>query len=160
MNSLYLLWVALGLALPALLGGLLTGSVDGALRGLLWGGFVRTFAVFQTGLALGSLCHSHGSRPFAIRGRAANNALLALQSFGEGWHQNHHAFPASALFGFEWWQVDVGGWVIRGLESLGWVWKVRVPTREALESRRSTPDAEEWWSTLPERIARGARPPQ
>jgi stearoyl-CoA desaturase (delta-9 desaturase) len=159
LNSLYLLWVALGLALPALLGGLLTGSLDGALSGLLWGGFVRTFAVFQTGLALGSICHSYGSRPFAIRGRAANNALLALQSFGEGWHQNHHAFPSSAIFGFEWWQVDVGGWVIRGLESLGWVWKVKVPTREALRARRSTPDTEDWWSTLPERLARGSQPP-
>ncbi len=151
LNSLYLLWVALGLVVPALLGALLTWSPEGALRGLLWGGFVRTFAVFQTGLALGSLCHSHGSRPFAIRGRAANNVLLALQSFGEGWHQNHHAFPASAIFGFERWQWDVGGWIIRGLEALGWVWKVKVPTREALEARRATPDEEDWWGTLPER---------
>jgi stearoyl-CoA desaturase (delta-9 desaturase) len=160
LNSLYLVWVALGLALPALLGGLLTGSAEGALRGLLWGGFVRIFAVFQTGLALGSLCHSYGSRPFAIRGRAANNALLALQSFGEGWHQNHHAFPSSAIFSFEWWQVDLGAWLIRGLESLGWVWKVKMPTREALEARRARPDDEDWWSTLPEREARPAVPPQ
>lgn len=160
LNSLYLVWVALGLALPALVGGLITGSPEGALRGLLWGGFVRTFAVFQTGLAVGSICHSYGSRPFAIRGRAANNALIALQSFGEGWHQNHHAFPSSAIFGFHWWQVDVGAWAIRGLEALGWVWKVKVPTKETLQSRRAGPDEEDWWSALPERIAKAALPPK
>lgn len=160
LNSLYPLWAALGLALPTLLGGLLTWSLEGALRGLLWGGFVRAFAGFQTGLALGSICHSYGSRPFAIRGRAANNVLLALQSFGEGWHQNHHAFPSSASFSFHWWQVDVGAWLIRGLEALGWVWKVKVPTQEAIAARRAKPDEEEWWSTLPERLAKAAQPPK
>lgn len=159
LNSLYPLWVALGLALPALVAGLLTGSLEGALRGLLWGGFVRMFAGFQNGLALGSICHSFGSRPFAIRGRAANNALLALPTFGEGWHQNHHAFPASAIFGFHWWQVDVGAWVIRGLEALGWVWKVKMPTKESIQSRLAVPDEEDWWSTLPTRLARSALPP-
>jgi len=158
LNSLYFVWLALGLALPALLGGLLTWSLEGALRGLLWGGFVRTFVVAQIGLAVGSICHSYGSRPFAIRGHATNNVLVALPTFGEGWHQNHHAFPASAIFGLNRWQVDVGAWVIRGLEALGWVWKVKVPTKEALENRRAGPDEEEWWSTLHAREAKAALP--
>jgi len=52
----------------------------------------------------------------------------------------------------------VGAWVIRGLEALGWVWKVKVPTKEALENRRAGPDEEEWWSTLPAREAKAALP--
>jgi stearoyl-CoA desaturase (delta-9 desaturase) len=157
LSRLYFVWLALGLALPALLGGLLTLSLQGAVRGLLWGGFVRVFVAYQLSLAIGSLAHSHGSRPFRIRGRSANNALLALPTFGEGWHQNHHAFPYSGVFGLEWWQVDVGALVLRVLAAFGWVWNIKVPPASAIAARSAAP--EEAWAlegTPAERAARAA----
>ncbi|ADO73864.1 acyl-CoA desaturase [Stigmatella aurantiaca] len=143
LSRLYFVWVGLGLVLPALLGGLLTFSLSGAVRGLLWGGFVRVFVAYQLSLAIGSIAHSQGQRPFHIRGLSANNALLALPTFGEGWHQNHHAFPYSGTFGLTWWQLDLGAVVLRGLSTLGWVWNIKVPPASAIAARRATPD-EAW----------------
>lgn len=155
LSRLYLVWLGLGLVLPALLGGLLTLSLEGALRGLLWGGFVRIFVAYQMSLAIGSLAHSHGSRPFHIRGRSVNNALLALPTFGEGWHQNHHAFPYSGVFGLERWQVDPGALVLRGLAALGWVWNIKVPPASAIAARSAAP--EEAWGTEATPAERAAR---
>jgi stearoyl-CoA desaturase (delta-9 desaturase) len=59
-----------------------------------------------------------------------------VQNFGEGWHNNHHAFPNSAIMGLEWWQIDLGGWVIRVLEKLGLAWEVKVPSAAAREAKR------------------------
>lgn len=154
-SRLYFLWMGLGLALPALLGGLLTLSLTGALRGLLWGGFARIFVAYQVSLAIGSIAHSHGRRPFALRGHSANNALLALPTFGEGWHQNHHAFPSSGVFGLEWWQLDPGALVIRGLEVLGLAWNVRRPPASVIASRSAAPD--EAWGTEETSADRAAR---
>ncbi len=144
LSSMYLVWVALGLFIPALVDGLVSHSLGGALRGLLWGGLVRAFVAYEVGLSLGSIGHYFGARPFRIRGNATNNPLLVLQTFGEGWHQNHHAFPSSAVFGFEWWQIDLGGLVIRALEVPGWIWNVKTPTKEAIRARRAEPDEEAW----------------
>jgi stearoyl-CoA desaturase (delta-9 desaturase) len=151
LNGMYLVWVALGLFLPALVDGLASWSLLGALRGLLWGGLVRAFVAYEMGLSLGTICHYFGSRPFRIRGRATNNALLAVQTFGEGWHQNHHAFPSSAMFNFEWWQLDLGGLLIRALELTGLVWNVKRPTKESIEARRAEPDEEGWVHALRKR---------
>ncbi|WP_224361033.1 acyl-CoA desaturase [Hyalangium versicolor] len=154
-SRFYFLWIGLGLVVPALLGGLLTWSFAGALQGLLWGGFARIFVAYQISLAIGSIAHSHGSRPFAIRGNSANNALLALPTFGEGWHQNHHAFPSSGVFGLEWWQLDPGAIVLRGLEGLGWVWNVKRPPASAIASRSAVP--EEAWGSEEGSAERAAR---
>jgi stearoyl-CoA desaturase (Delta-9 desaturase) len=153
LNSMYLVWVGLGLFIPALVDGLVTQSVAGALRGLLWGGFVRLFVAYEMGLSLGSLCHYFGGRPFNIRGRATNNALLALQTFGEGWHNNHHAFPSAAIFQFRWWQLDLGGLLIRALEAPGFIWNVKMPKKEAIRARRAEPDEEDWWHALERRTS-------
>ncbi len=155
LSGLYFVWVGLGLALPALLGGLLTLSLEGALRGLLWGGFVRIFVAYQISLAIGSLAHSHGSRPFRIRGQSANNALLALPTFGEGWHQNHHAFPYSGVFGLEWWQIDLGAMVLRALEVLGQVRNIKRPPESAISARLATPDTD--WGMEESPAERAAR---
>jgi stearoyl-CoA desaturase (Delta-9 desaturase) len=156
LNSMYLVWVALGLLLPALVGGLVTLSWAGALRGLLWGGLVRAFVAYEMGLSLGSICHYFGTRPFKIRGHATNNVLLAFQTFGEGWHHNHHAFPSSATFNFHWWQVDLGGLLIRALELPGWVWNVKAPTREALAAKLAEPDEEDWWHAITRRAQKSS----
>jgi len=138
-DRLYHLWVVLGLALPAALGGLLTRSWDGALGGLVWGGVVRMFVVAQSVSALNSCLHLFGSRPFRMRdNRSHNNPVLAWLVWGEGWHNNHHAFPASASFGLRWYELDPGFWVIRVLELSGLVWDVRRIDAERIEERRRT----------------------
>jgi stearoyl-CoA desaturase (delta-9 desaturase) len=121
----FVLWTALGLAIPFAAGYLLTGTLHGALEGLLWGGLVRIFLLHHVTFAINSLCHFSGRRRFATGDESRNVAWLAPLSFGEAWHNNHHAFPRSALHGFRRSDVDPGGWVIRGLERLGLVWDVK-----------------------------------
>lgn len=149
-NDLYILWVALGLAIPAVLGGLLTLSWMGALTGFLWGGVVRMFLAHHAMWTSGSTAHLFGTRPFSTRDMSTNNELLALPNLGEAWHNNHHAFPSSALFGLHWWQVDIGGLFIRLCETLGWAWDVRKPTKAMIENKKAGTlpagpvDAESW----------------
>jgi stearoyl-CoA desaturase (delta-9 desaturase) len=126
-SRLYVLWLLLGLALPALIGGCATRSWWGALSGFLWGGLVRTFLVHHATWSVNSLCHMFGSRPFPTRDRSTNIPWLALPSLGGSWHNNHHAFPTAASTSVAWWQLDPCGWLIGWLERLGWVWNVRRP---------------------------------
>jgi len=83
-----------------------------------------------------SVCHMFGRRDYASRDESRNNWLVALLVMGEGWHNNHHAFPASARHGLRRWQIDLSWLVIRGLERLGLVWNVRRPTIEQIQRRR------------------------
>jgi stearoyl-CoA desaturase (Delta-9 desaturase) len=136
-NDLYMLWVVLGLLIPAALGGLLTLSWTGALTGFLWGGMVRMFLAHHAMWTSGSTAHIIGTRPFPTRDMSTNNPILALPNLGEAWHNNHHAFPSSALFGLSWWQVDIGGYFIKGFEKLGWAWDVRRPSAEMIAAKKS-----------------------
>ncbi|KIG18005.1 Fatty acid desaturase [Enhygromyxa salina] len=125
----YLWWLALGFALPAVLGGALTGTWHGAWIGLVWGGLIRTFLVNHAIWAVNSICHVYGSRPFALhaRDRSANNAWVALVSLGAGWHHNHHVFPGSATTQVHAWQVDGCGLILRALAKLGLVSELGTP---------------------------------
>ncbi len=134
-NRRYHLWVALGLALPALIGGLASLSVAGAVTGFLWGGVVRLFVVEHTMSAINSLCHRFGDRPHEGRDNSRNNGWLGLLSWGESWHNNHHAAPNAAAFGRHWAEVDPGYWLIRGLAAAGLAWDVRLPVREVTAQR-------------------------
>jgi len=109
-----------GLAVPFAVGWFLHGSLGGGLRTLVWAGLVRVF-LFQhlASFAVNSLCHTFGRRRFHTADRSTNLAWLALPSLGEGWHHNHHAFPRSAIHGLRWWELDVSGCVIAGLEKVG-----------------------------------------
>ncbi len=124
----YIWWVLLGLAFPALVGGALTASWHGAWTGFVWGGLVRMFCG-QHALWWGivTLCHTIGTRPFETEDRSRNNVLVAILFLGDGWHNNHHAFPASAKVGLRWWEFDPTWWVIVVLRRLGLVWDVNVP---------------------------------
>lgn len=124
----YALWVALGLALPTLLGAAAGGGARGAVSGLLWGGLLRVVYVQHVTWCVNSVCHRFGSRPFATRDQSRNNAVVALLALGEGWHNNHHARPRSARHGFSPWQLDFTYWVLRALERLGWVNDLRRPS--------------------------------
>jgi stearoyl-CoA desaturase (delta-9 desaturase) len=136
-NRRYPLWVLLGLAVPALLGGLLSGTAYGALEGLLWGGLSRIFVVNHCTWSVNSLCHLLGSRPHASRDRSTNNGLLSLLSVGGSWHNNHHAFPAAARNNFRWWQIDLSGEFIGLLALLGLAWDLK--TGMAAQPRPSDP---------------------
>lgn len=125
-HRLYFVWFAAGLALPALIGLAVAGG-RGALDGLLWGGFVRVFVAHQATWSINSMCHLFGTRPFATRDSSHNLAVLALLTLGGSWHNNHHAFPASAVNDFTWWQFDPSAWLIRSAARLGLVWDVRQP---------------------------------
>jgi stearoyl-CoA desaturase (delta-9 desaturase) len=129
-SALFPLWVAAGLLVPAALGGLLARTWTGALLGLVWGGLVRIFLVHHVTWSVNSVCHLWGRQPFPDRDQSRNNFLFGVLAFGEGWHNNHHAFPTSARHGLRWWQVDVSYWVIRALARLGLAWKVRLPARQ------------------------------
>jgi len=137
-DRLYLLWVALGLAIPFAIGYAVGGTLAAGLTGLVWGGLVRIFAYQHATFSVNSICHMFGRRPFRSRDESRNNWLVAALVLGEGWHNNHHAFPSSARHGLERRQVDVSWLVIRGLERLGLVWNVRRPTPAQLERRRSS----------------------
>lgn len=135
----YRLWVALGLVLPAAIGGLLSMSWMGALTGFLWGGVVRMFVVGNSMWAINSFTHTMGWKAFPNPrnpdDESRNNAILALLSWGEGWHNNHHTFPASAWFGLAWHRVDLGFWAIRLFELLGLASEIKVPTRQQIDAR-------------------------
>jgi stearoyl-CoA desaturase (Delta-9 desaturase) len=118
------LWVVAGLALPFGLGVALTGTLVGGLTGLLWGGAVRIFLLHHATFSINSLCHFFGRRPFVTRDESHNLAWLAPLTFGEAWHNNHHAFPTSARHGLGRRELDPGGWLIAGLERCHLAWDV------------------------------------
>jgi stearoyl-CoA desaturase (delta-9 desaturase) len=135
-NRYYYAWVALGLLIPAVIGGAVTASVWGAFSGLLWGGVVRMFVVEQSMSAINSVAHTFGTRRFVTRDDNSRNVgIMALLAWGEGWHNNHHAFPYSAAFGLRWFEIDPGFVLIRLLEKLGLAWDVKVPAPEKIANR-------------------------
>jgi stearoyl-CoA desaturase (Delta-9 desaturase) len=137
-NRYYYVWVVLGLLIPMAIGGLVAGSLWGAVAGLLWGGVVRMFVVEQSMSAINSLMHTIGSRPYRTRDDNSRNlGLVAWLAWGEGWHNNHHAFPYSAAFGLRWFEFDPGYRFIRLLAVLGLAWNVKVPSAEKIARRRA-----------------------
>jgi stearoyl-CoA desaturase (Delta-9 desaturase) len=135
-DRLYLLWVALTLALPFAAGYLVGGTWRRGVEALVWGGLVRIFLFQHATFSVNSICHMFGRQDYRSRDEARNNWFVALLVFGEGWHNNHHAFPASARHGLDRLQLDPSWWVIRGLERLGLVWDVVAPDEGQRARRR------------------------
>lgn len=131
----YSLWVALGLLIPAVVGGAVTRSWAGAGSGLLWGGLVRMFCVQHATFAGNSICHVFGSRPYRTGERSTNNLLLVIPTFGGAMHNTHHAFPGSAFVGFKWWHFDLGGGLIRAFAAVGLARDIKAPPPEAMTAR-------------------------
>ena len=136
-SALFPLWVTLGLLIPAVLGGLFTMSWTGVLLGFLWGGLTRVFLVHHVTWSINSVCHLWGRRDYKSKDESRNNFIFGVLAMGEGWHNNHHAFPTSARHGLRWWQVDVSYWVIRVMSAVGLAWSVRVPSLAAMEAKRA-----------------------
>lgn len=92
---------------------------------LVWGFFVSTVALFHATVTINSLAHRFGRRRFDTRDDSRNNLWLALLTFGEGWHNNHHFFPGTARQGFRWWEVDLTWYGLRLLAALGLVYELK-----------------------------------
>jgi stearoyl-CoA desaturase (Delta-9 desaturase) len=121
------LWVVLSLLIPFALGGW---------TGLLWGGLVRMFLVHHITWSVNSVCHTFGRRAYATTDRSRNQWTVGLLGMGEGWHNNHHAFPRSAVHGVDRWQLDASAWMIAGLERLGLATDVQRISPETLARKR------------------------
>jgi stearoyl-CoA desaturase (delta-9 desaturase) len=123
-TRLFPLWCLLSLAMPFGVGWAF-GGLGGALTALLWAGGVRIAVLHHVTWSVNSLCHTIGRRPFLTRDRSRNLAALSILSFGESWHNGHHAYPHSARHGILRHQVDSSASLIRLLERAGWVRNVR-----------------------------------
>ena len=94
---------------------------------VVWGVAARVVAGWHATWFVNSLSHIYGQRPYQTSDDSTNNWFVALLSFGEGWHNNHHAFPTSARHGLEWFQLDMNWIAIRILEKLGWATQIKTP---------------------------------
>jgi stearoyl-CoA desaturase (delta-9 desaturase) len=121
----FVLWSIVGLAIPFGLGMLLGGTVAAGFEGMLWGGAVRVFVLHHVTYSINSLCHFFGRRRFATSDHSRNLMWLAPLSFGEAWHNNHHAFPTSAIHGLGRLEFDISGLLISALERVGLAWEVQ-----------------------------------
>jgi stearoyl-CoA desaturase (delta-9 desaturase) len=135
-SRLFPLWILLGLLIPAAIGYAAAGTYKGAILGLLWGGLVRIFLVHHITWSVNSVCHIWGSQTYKSHDESRNNPIFGVLAFGEGWHNNHHAFPASARHGLAWWQFDSSYLVIKLMEKVGLVWNVRVPDAQRMAAKR------------------------
>jgi len=140
-SKTFLLWGSLSLIIPFAIGGW---------EGLIWGGLVRMFLTHHVTWSVNSVCHTFGKRDYETNDASRNEWIVGLLAFGEGWHNNHHAFPRSAFHGLRWWQLDFSGLLIAGMEKVGLVTDVyRIPPdlmeRQARRTaaQREAPAAEE-----------------
>jgi stearoyl-CoA desaturase (delta-9 desaturase) len=108
---------------------------------LVWGFLISTVAVYHVTFAINSLAHTCGNRRFPTGDDSRNNFWLALFTFGEGWHNNHHYYPNSARQGFYWWEVDMTYYLLVGLSWLGLVWDLRPVPQRVLRRGLLLPEA-------------------
>lgn len=133
----YYLWVIVAtLAIPTAIAGLVTMSWTGAMLGLIWGGLARMFMTHHVTWSINSICHLFGSRDFQSGDDSRNNLIFGILGHGEGWHNNHHAFPTSARHGLKWWQFDLSWIIIRSMELCGLAWNVKLPSAKAMQAKR------------------------
>ena len=135
MSRHFLTLVAAGVVAPGVLAYALTGRPLALLTGMLWGGLVRIFLLDHVTWAINSVGHITGRRRFATNDHSHNLPLLSLLSLGESFHNNHHAFPSSAVIGLRWTELDLGYLLIRGLERLGLASDVRRPGDRRVRER-------------------------
>ena len=128
--------VAVSLLLPALIGGLWGMSLHGAITAFFWGSLVRVALLHHVTWSINSICHTFGREEFEVRDKSRNVAWLAIASFGESWHNLHHADPTCARHGALKGQLDPSARVIWALEKLGWAYDVRWPDEIRLSAKR------------------------
>lgn len=114
----------------------------GGVSFLLWGVFFRVTVGLHVTWMVNSLTHIWGTRRFTTRDDSRNNWYVALLSFGEGWHNNHHAHPTSARHGLAWYEIDISWMTIRLLEAMGLAKFVRVPPPRSRGLQKRASDCE------------------
>jgi stearoyl-CoA desaturase (delta-9 desaturase) len=135
-HKLFPVLVLTSLLAPALIGGLWGMSWHGALTAFFWGSLVRIALLHHVTWSINSICHTFGDEEFEVRDKARNVSWLAIASFGESWHNLHHADPTCARHGVLKGQLDPSARVIWALEKLGWAYDVRWPDARRLEAKR------------------------
>ena len=108
---------------------------------VVWGFCISTVALHHSTFTINSLAHCFGSRRYATRDNSRNNVWLALLTFGEGWHNNHHHFPGAARQGFYWWEIDLSYYGLRLLAALDLIWDLRPVPVSVLEARHAPAQA-------------------
>jgi stearoyl-CoA desaturase (delta-9 desaturase) len=123
-DRFFFVWAVGGVVLAFALGFAIGGTIEAGLTALLWGGAIRVLLLHHVTYSINSICHVFGRRRFATPDESRNVFWLSLITFGESWHNNHHAFPTSFRHGMERWELDPSALVIRGLARLGLAWDV------------------------------------
>jgi stearoyl-CoA desaturase (delta-9 desaturase) len=136
-SRLFVVWAALSLFLPGVIGGLVTGTWAGAWSAFFWAGLVRIALLHHVTWSINSVCHVVGNRPFVSRDRATNFWPLAILSGGESWHNLHHADPTCARHGVLRGQIDISARLIWIFEKLGWAHNVKWPDPVRLAAKRA-----------------------
>jgi stearoyl-CoA desaturase (Delta-9 desaturase) len=147
--------VAVSLLLPALIGGLWGMSFHGALTAFFWASLVRVALLHHVTWSINSICHTFGREEFEVRDKSRNVSWLAIASFGESWHNLHHADPTCARHGALKGQLDPSARVIWALEKLGWAYDVRWPDEERLTAKRPATAKRKLGSMTRRRLAEG-----
>ena len=135
LSRYYVVFIVISLLIPTGIGYLIDGG-QGAWLGLLWGGLVRVFLTHHNTWSINSICHVFGRRDFQSQDRSTNNLVCGVLACGEGWHNNHHAFPSSARHGLKWWQFDLSWLIIKAMEKCGLAWNIKLPSARAMEAKR------------------------
>jgi len=128
----------ISILLPAVLGGLITMSFTGAVTALFWASLVRISLLHHVTWSINSICHTFGKEVFSVRDKSRNVWWLAIASFGESWHNLHHADPTCARHGVLKGQLDSSARLIWIFEKFGWATDVRWPSEDRLATKRLT----------------------
>jgi stearoyl-CoA desaturase (delta-9 desaturase) len=136
-DKLFPVWLLLSLLLPPAIAGLISMSWSAALSAFFWASLVRIFLLHHVTWSINSICHMIGERPFQARDKSANFWPLAVLSFGESWHNMHHADPTAARHGVLRGQLDTSARIIWFFERFGWATNVRWPKPERLAKLRA-----------------------
>jgi stearoyl-CoA desaturase (delta-9 desaturase) len=137
-SKTFWLWTILTFAIPFGIGYAVGGTFIHALSGLIWGGVIRVFFNHHVTWSVNSVCHTFGQQPFQTPDRSKNEWIVGLLALGEGWHNNHHAFPRSAVHGIRWYQFDLSAYIIRLMASMRLVRNVyTVKKAQWLEAMRT-----------------------
>jgi stearoyl-CoA desaturase (delta-9 desaturase) len=133
----FVLWLLLSLFLPPAIAGLIHMSWTAALSAFFWASLVRVFLLHHVTWSINSICHMIGERPFQARDKSTNFWPLAILSFGESWHNMHHADPTAARHGVLRGQLDTSARIIWIFEKFGWATDVRWPKPERIEKLKA-----------------------
>jgi stearoyl-CoA desaturase (delta-9 desaturase) len=134
-DQLYLPLVAFGILVPGLIFFAVQGTWQSLVNGMVWGGLVRICLLQHVTWCINSVCHVWGRREFRTTDESVNNPVFGILALGEGWHNNHHAFPTSARHGLRWWQFDSSWLLIMTMKRLGLIWNIQLPGDSAMQAK-------------------------